>query len=167
MQKKTKKALRNKNTEHISNEQYDKLLTIIFERIKADETCFKKLVSDIEKKNERIDFLDDYVENEIGKLNKLIEQRTIEYKNANVHLVDINADLQKKNIEITRAYNGLAMMGKFAVENGIDIKKHNRELPEHPLNKYKFEQKHEVLESGQTKSTYQLTPKKKKKGKDE
>jgi len=167
MQKKTKKALRNKNTEHISNEQYDKLLTIIFERIKADETCFKKLVSDIEKKNERIDFLDDYVENEIDKLNKLIEQRTIEYKNANVHLVDINAELQKKNIEITRAYNGLAMMGKFAVENGIDIKKHNRDLPEHPLNKYKFEQKHEVLESGQTKSTYQLTPKKKKKGKDE
>ena len=167
MQKKTKKALRNKNTEHISNEQYDKLLTIIFERIKADETCFKKWVSDIEKKNERIDFLDDYVENEIDKLNKLIEERTLEYKKANVHLVDINADLQKKNIEITRAYNGLAMLGKFAVENGIDIKKHNRELPEHPLNKYKFEQKHEVLESGQTKSTYQLTPKKKKKGKDE
>lgn len=167
MPRKTKKALRNKNTEHISNEQYDKLLTIIFERIKADETCFKKLVSDIEKKNERIDFLDDYVENEIDKLNKLIEERTLEYKKANVHLVDINADLQKKNIEITRAYNGLAMMGKFAVENGIDIKKHNRELPEHPLNKYKFEQKHEVLESGQTKSTYQLTPKKKKKGKDE
>ena len=167
MQKKTKKALRNKNTEHISNEQYDKLLTIIFERIKADETCFKKLVSDIEKKNERIDFLDDYVENEIGKLNKLIEQRTLEYKNANVHLVDINADLQKKNIEITRAYNGLAMMGKFAVENGIDIKKHNRELPEHPLNKYKFPQKHEVLESGKTRSTWQLTPKKKRKKKND
>jgi len=167
MQKKTKKALRNKNTEHISNEQYDKLLTIIFERIKADEDCFKKLVSDIEKKNERIDFLDDYVENEIGKLNKLIEQRTIEYKNANVHLVDINAELQKKNIEITRAYNGLAMMGKFAVENGIDIKKHNRELPEHPLNKYKFSQKHEVLESGKTRSTWQLTPKKKRKKKND
>ena len=167
MQKKTKKALRNKNTEHISNEQYDKLLTIIFERIKADETCFKKLVSDIEKKNERIDFLDDYVENEIDKLNKLIEERTLEYKNANVHLVDINADLQKKNIEITRAYNGLAMMGKFAVENGIDIKKHNRELPEHPLNKYKFEQKHEVLESGKTRSTWQLTPKKKRKKKND
>jgi hypoxanthine-guanine phosphoribosyltransferase len=167
MQKKTKKALRNKNTEHISNEQYDKLLTIIFERIKADETCFKKLVSDIEKKNERIDFLDDYVENEIDKLNKLIEERTLEYKKANVHLVDINADLQKKNIEITRAYNGLAMMGKFAVENGIDIKKHNRELPEHPLSKYKFSQKHEVLESGKTRSTWHLTPNKKRKKKND
>ena len=104
---------------------------------------------------------------EMGKLNKLIEQRTIEYKNANVHLVDINAELQKKNIEITRAYNGLAMMGKFAVENGIDIKKHNRELPEHPLNKYKFSQKHEVLESGKTRSTWQLTPKKKRKKKND
>ena len=37
-------------------------------------------------------------------------------------------------------------------------KKHNRDLPEHPLNKYKFEQKHEVLESGKTKSVYTLTP---------
>jgi len=59
------------------------------------------------------------------------------------------------------------MMGKFAVENGIDIKKHNRELPEHPLNKYKFSQKHEVLESGKTRSTWQLTPKKKRKKKND
>ena len=167
MQQKTKKALRNKNIEHISKRQYDKLLKIIFQSIKERDNYNKILVSDIEKKNERIDFLDDYVENEIGKLNKLIEDRTLEYKKANVHLVDINADLQKKNIEITRAYNGLAMMGKFAVENGIDIKKHNRELPEHPLNKYKFSQKHEVLESGKTRSTWHLTPNKKRKKKND
>ena len=74
-----------------------------------------------------------------------------------------NTELIKKNYEITRAYNGLAEMGKFAEENGIDIKKYTKELPEN--NKYDFSQKHEVLESGKVKSTWKLTPKKKPKGK--
>ena len=167
MQRKTKKALRNKNIELISKRQYDKLLKAIFQSNKERDNYNKILVHDIERKNEKIQILEQYIEKELDEVNKILKGRLTDYKNANNSLVEINAGLQKKNIEITRAYNGLAMMGKFAVENGIDIKKHNRELPEHPLNKYKFEQKHEVLESGQTKSTYQLTPKKKKKGKDE
>lgn len=158
MQRKTKKALRNKNIELISKRQYDKLLKTIFQSIKERDNYNKILVHDIERKNEKIKILEDYIENELDEVNKIVKGRLTDFKNANNNLVEINAGLQKKNIEITRAYNGLAMMGKFAEENGIDIKKHNRDLPEHPLNKYKFEQKHEVLESGKTKSVYTLTP---------
>ena len=158
MQRKTKKALRNKNIELISKRQYDKLLKTIFQSIKERDNYNKILVHDIERKNEKIQILEDYIEKELDEVNKIVKGRLTDFKNANNSLVEINAGLQKKNIEITRAYNGLAMMGKFAEENGIDIKKHNRDLPEHPLNKYKFEQKHEVLESGKTKSSYTLTP---------
>ena len=42
----------------------------------------------------------------------------------------IDKELAKKNNEVVRAYNGLAELGKFAEEQGIDIKKHSRELPE-------------------------------------
>ena len=158
MQRKTKKALRNKNIELISKRQYDKLLKTIFQSIKERDNYNKILVHDIERKNEKIQILEDYIEKELDEVNKIVKGRLTDFKNANNSLVEINAGLQKKNIEITRAYNGLATMGKFAEENGIDIKKHNRDLPEHPLNKYKFEQKHEVLESGKTKSVYTLTP---------
>ena len=75
-----------------------------------------------------------------------------------------NEKLAKANVEVTRAYNALAEMGKFAEELGIDIKKHSKELPEN--NKYKdfkFSQKHEVLESGKVRSKYTLTPPKKPK----
>jgi len=69
--------------------------------------------------------------------------------------------LQKTNFEVTRAYNSLAEMGKFAEEQGIDIKKHTKELPENKYKDFKFSQKHEVLESGKVRSTYKLTPPKK------
>ena len=55
----------------------------------------------------------------------------------------------------------LAEMGKFAEEQGIDIKKHTKELPENKYKDFKFSQKHEVLESGKVRSTYKLTPPKK------
>ena len=88
------------------------------------------------------------------------------HQNTNIFDISLNqalekhiAELQKKNFEVTRAYNSLAEMGKFAEEQGIDIKKHTKELPEN--NKYKdfkFSQKHVVLESGKVRSTYKLTP---------
>jgi len=74
-----------------------------------------------------------------------------------------NEKLAKANIEVTRAYNGLAQMGKFAEEQGIDIKKHSKKLPEN--NKYDFKQEHTVLESGKVRHKYTLTPKKKPKRK--
>jgi hypothetical protein len=71
-----------------------------------------------------------------------------------------NKQILKSHNEITRAYNGLHHMGKFAQEQGIDIKEHQKQLPENEL----FEQKHTLMESGRVKHTY--TFKKKKKGDD-
>ncbi len=63
--------------------------------------------------------------------------------------------------EITRAYNGLHEMGKFAEELGIDIKQHNDRLPEN--NKaYKFEQEHKLLESGRVQHIYKIKKDKEK-----
>ena len=71
-------------------------------------------------------------------------------------------NLIKERNDITRAYNGLAELGKFAKELGVDITKHNKNLPENQ-DKYDFEQKHTLMESGKVKHTYKLKPKKRKK----
>ena len=63
----------------------------------------------------------------------------------------------KERNEVTRAYNGLAELGKFAGDLGIDIQKHRENLPENQ-NKYDFEQKHTLLESGKVKHSYKLKP---------
>ena len=70
-----------------------------------------------------------------------------------------NTEILKSHNEITRAYNGLHSMGKFAEEEGIDIKKHNRQLPEN----MEFTQSHELMESGRVKHVYGIKKKKKKK----
>ena len=51
----------------------------------------------------------------------------------------------------------LGDLGKFAEEQGIDIKKHSRELPEN-WKDYKFSQKHTLLESGKVRHEWSLTP---------
>jgi hypothetical protein len=43
-------------------------------------------------------------------------------------------------------------MGKFAEEQGIDIKKHNKKLPEYQ----QFEQEHTLLESGRVQHIYKM-----------
>jgi len=98
----------------------------------------------------------------IKKLEKYIEESAELFCDRYEALEKQIAKLQKTNIDVTRAYNALAEMGKFAEEQGIDIKKHIKELPEN--NKYKdftFSQKHEVLENGKVRSKYTLTPPKK------
>ena len=67
-------------------------------------------------------------------------------------------DLTKERDDAVRAYSGLHKLGKFAVEQGIDIK--DEKLPESEKNKYDFSQKHTVLESGKTKHSYSLKRKK-------
>jgi hypothetical protein len=52
-------------------------------------------------------------------------------------------------------------LGKFAEDEGIDIKKHNKMLPEN--NFYDFEQKHTLLENGKVKSEWSVKKKKNKK----
>ena len=50
-------------------------------------------------------------------------------------------------------------MGKFAEAEGIDITKHNKQLPEN----MEFYQSHELMESGKVKHVYGIKKKKKKK----
>ena len=78
-----------------------------------------------------------------------------------------NREIIKSHNEITRAYNGLHTIGEFAQDLGIDIKKHNKMLPENNPD-YDFKQKHTLLENGKVRHQYYLTPKdkKKKNGKD-
>ena len=75
-----------------------------------------------------------------------------------------NEDCHKQKTEAIRAYQGLAQMGKFAEEMGIDLKQACEDLPESEKNKYDFNQKHTVLESGKVKHQYFMRPKKNGKG---
>ena len=79
------------------------------------------------------------------------------------HVEDLEKQLQEcntKRAEVTRAYNGLHTLGKFAEEQGIDLKNAKEDLPESEKNKYNFSQKHTVLESGKVKHEFFLKPKK-------
>ena len=69
-------------------------------------------------------------------------------------------DCHKQKTEAIRAYQGLAQMGKFAEEMGVDLKQACEDLPESEKNKYDFNQKHTVLESGRVKHKYFMKPKK-------
>ena len=79
------------------------------------------------------------------------------------HVEDLEKQLQEcnsKRADVTRAYNGLHSLGKFAEEQGIDLKSAKEDLPESEKNKYNFSQKHTVLESGKVKHEFFLKPKK-------
>ena len=148
---------------NISLKQYDKLLTALFKRIKADERCFKKLsgsldilTRDIDFKNKRWEVAEKNYMNAID----VFDNKLTEFVKSNKEFKKANTELAKNNFELTRAYNSLAQIGKFAEENGIDIKKHTKQLPE--SGKYDFKQEHKLMESGKVNSTYTLTPKKKK-----
>ena len=80
------------------------------------------------------------------------------YKEANEDLSKQNKEVIKDNYELTRAYNGIHTLGKFAEESGVDIKKYNGNLPEN--SKWDFEQKHTLTEAGKVKHQYKLKPKK-------
>jgi len=92
--------------------------------------------------------------------------RFIEYAKAfwNNHSVQVKEreDWAKKYNEIVRAYNGLAEMGKFAEDLGIDIRKHRKNLPE--SKDYDFSQDSKLLESGKVRHIFKLNKKSKRKG---
>ena len=103
----------------------------------------------------------EHYEKELAEVNKLYEEAV----ETNREIVEINRDAIKTNREIikshneiTRAYNGLHSVGEFAQDLGIDIKKHNKMLPENNPD-YEFSQKHTLLESGKVRHEYKLTPK--------
>ena len=101
---------------------------------------------------------------EIDELQNLYDEaieinKDVIVKNRNC--IKANQEILKDHHEITRAYNGLAEMGKFAGETGVDIKKHNGKLPEN--HKWDFEQKHTLTEGGKVKHHYKLKAKKENK----
>ena len=102
--------------------------------------------------------------NEISDLYEKACEHNRECVKQNQENLKQNQEILKSHNEITRAYNGLHHMGKFAEELGIDIKKHNKMLPEN--DEYnQFTQKHQLLESGKVKHTWTLKKKKKEEGK--
>ena len=94
----------------------------------------------------------DYERSEAEKINKDVMAK-------NDDCIKKNEELLKSHNEITRAYNGLHNLGKFAEEEGIDITKHTKQLPEN----MEFHQSHELMESGRVRHVYGIKKKKKKK----
>jgi hypothetical protein len=119
-----------------------------------------------------------YLENSIKEMKDVWEVLIDKYEN---HIADLiitsdnnykvankNGEVAEKNAkayyEMTRAYNALAQFGKFAEELGVDIKKHNAELPENKYKNWKFDIGQKVSETGKVTSYMSLTdPKAKKK----
>jgi len=128
---------------------HDAQILILRDRLKrVEQTYVKKLTEQKENFQKEID----NERYEAVKINNDVMAK-------NDDCIKKNTQLLKSHNEITRAYNGLHTMGKFAEEEGIDIKEHNKQLPEN----MEFHQSHELMESGRVKHVYGI--KKKKKGK--
>ena len=132
------------------------------------QNTIETLEEDIKLKNSKLVQIELFQKRLAKKLNtratkdegdyKLLTDRLIQFRDANNDLYKKNQDLVKDNYELTRAYNGLHTLGKFAEDEGIDIKKHNGKLPEN--SKWEFEQKHTLTEGGKVKHQYRVKPKK-------
>ena len=133
----------------------------------------KILQDEIKIKNKNLILKEAFYLKKLGALKVNYQKEIKELQNLYDEAIEINKDVVEKNRdcieknremlkdhnEIVRAYNGLAEMGRYAEESGVDIKKHRSQLPEG----YEFNQKHTLLESGRVKHSYSL---KKKNGKD-
>ena len=131
--------------DQINYQTLEKFSNLLYKRAKSDEKTIKfqqKIINDFKKANKLV--VDKY-EDALEALEKELQ------------------DCHKDKNDITRAYNGLHSLGKFAEEQGIDIKKVCKDLPENK-HKYHFKQKHSLLESG--KVTHEYFYGKKKNGKD-
>ena len=133
----------NKSNNKYTKAQWQLLATRMYKRSLKNDLTIRQLAEEITQKQFKIKKLEKYVE-------ESAELFCDKYEALEKQIVK----LQKTNFEVTRAYNSLA-------EQGIDIKKHTKELPENKYKDFKFSQKHEVLESGKVRSTYKLTPPKK------
>jgi len=89
------------------------------------------------------------------------EAKLKEFVDANKVLSDQNRKVTADHIEITRAYNALHNFGIFAKEQGIDIRKHRKKLPEN--NKWDFRASQTILESGKVVDTVKKIIRKKSK----
>jgi len=123
----------------------------MFARSKQDAEEMKKIIGVLDWQKDHI--------NSLKKMNEMLVDR---YEDAIENLEKQIETLTKQRNDSTRAYNGLAQMGKFAEDMGIDLQSAKDDLPEAEKNKYDFKQTDTVLESGKVKTEMKLTPKKKK-----
>jgi len=122
----------------------------------------KDYVKRAELHKEEIEQVKKIYQKKIDELQQLYDEAievNTDVVNKNRDCIKANREILKDHNDIVRAYNGLAEMGRYAEESGVDIKKHRGRLPEG----YEFKQKHTLLESGKVKHSYSL---KKKNGKD-
>jgi hypothetical protein len=105
-----------------------------------------------------------YYEKQIDDLQELYEgaiEHNREILKLNQEGVKINQKILKDHNEITRAYNGLADMGRFVEKEVID--RHNKMLPENDQEEFTdFKQKHTLLENGKVLHEWSMKKKKKK-----
>jgi len=123
----------------------------------------EQLLKRVENSNKELREQKDYYDKEIKFLEEQYD-KAIEHNREMIKVNDqnlqTNKDILKSHNEITRAYNGLAEMGKFVGQEVID--KHNKMLPENSPDDFTdFKSKHTLLENG--KVLHQWTMKKKKK----
>jgi len=132
---------------------------ILQENLARKEPLYLKKLNDLKTKcNETINawaIQNDQLKADLKEAYKVNKDVVLKNKDC----IQKNTEILKDHHEITRAYNGLHSMGKFAEEEGIDIKKHNRQLPEN----MEFHQSHELMESGRVKHVYGIKKKKNKK----
>ena len=150
----------------VSYKALNKACNKLFARSEKDSLQFNELVKEITWHRNTIRELRIAGKKNAKKYNTDFSKMYMEYAKTVDEYIKANEDLSKANQklikdinEVTRAYNGLHSMGKFAQEQGIDIKKHQRVLPE-----YNFSQKDTLLESGKVRHEFNVTKKKKKNG---
>ena len=100
--------------------------------------------------------IDHYDSSLVDTSSRFIEYAKAFWNNQCVHESE-KEDWTKQYNEIVRAYNGLAELGKFADELGIDIRKHRKNLPE--SKDYDFSQDSKLLESGKVQNIFKLKKK--------
>jgi len=126
----------------------------------------KDLLAKAENHTKEVEEIKAYYEGELKEQKELYNEcidANKELSKVNRNCIKVNKSIIKDHNEITRAYNGLHSMGKFCEEQGIDIKRHNKMLPEDKDQFYDFKQDHKLLESGKVQHTWSMKKKKKKK----
>ena len=129
----------------VSYKALEKLNKLLYKRVKSDQECFQRLSYDIYRKGT---FLEEY-----KQLNRSLVDK---YEDIREGLEKELEEANKKYYDMVRAYNGLAQLGRFAQDMGIDIEKANLELPEN--SKGKFEHKATLMESGKVKQSLKFKP---------
>ena len=168
----------NAQLEQLFNKQHIKYVMSLEDQLQEDkahlllkQNTIETLEEDITKKGElmalwvksqkrNVKLVNRQREIEADEHKRLFE-KLVEFRDANTELAEHNKKITQDNFDLTRAYNGLHTLGKFAEESGVDIKKHNGKLPEN--HKWDFEQKHTLTEGGKVKHQYKLKAKKENK----